>query len=116
VLLDLVDHALEIGIACTKAPREPVPTTPGNLLAVYDYVKLSDLTRDEHGFHAYTLLDRSRETRDLRLIAMSRRAVNDLDFHSVLQSVLCKCDIHVASKSYQRKCTSHVFDLAQWFL
>jgi hypothetical protein len=115
MLLDLLDHALEIGIACSKAPREPVPTTLGNLLAVYDYVKLSGLTRDKDGFHFQTLLDDSRETRDLRLIAMSRRAVNDLNFHSVPQSVLCKCDIHLASKSYQRKCTAHLFDLASWF-
>lgn len=29
VLLDLLDHAIEIGVACAKAPCEPVPTALG---------------------------------------------------------------------------------------
>jgi hypothetical protein len=88
VLLELLDHAIEIGIAGTKAPCEPVPTALGNPLAVSDHLELTGLTRRNHGFNVEALLDEGHETRDLGLVVLSRRAVNDLDLHSVLISLL----------------------------
>ena len=81
VLLELLDHVLEIGIAETKAPCEPVSTALGNHLAVSDNLELTGLPRRNDGFDAETLLDEGRETRDLGFVVLSRRAVNDLDLH-----------------------------------
>ena len=45
MLLDeLLDHAIEIGIAAAKAPCKPIPTPLGNLLAVRDNFELTGLT------------------------------------------------------------------------
>jgi hypothetical protein len=88
VLLDLLHHAIEVGIASTEHPCKLVPSAFGNLLAVYDHVELAGLAGDEDGFQAQPLLNSSRETRGFYLIAVSRRAVEDLDFHSVHQSIL----------------------------
>lgn len=52
VLLDeLLDHAIEIGIAGTKASCEPVPTALGNSLAVRYHLELAGLTRRNYGFN-----------------------------------------------------------------
>lgn len=88
-LLDLLDYALEIWISCAEASCNPIPAALGNLLTIYDHVELPSLARSKFGFHAHAFLDGSRETRDLRLIAVSRRAVNYFDFHIVLQSFGC---------------------------
>jgi hypothetical protein len=84
VLLELLDHALEIGIAGAKSPSDPVPTALCNPLAVSDHFELADATMRNHGFNAEALLDEGHETRDLGLVVLSGRAVNDLDLHSVL--------------------------------
>jgi hypothetical protein len=84
VLLELLDHAVEVGIAGAKAPCEPVPTALGNPLAVSDYLELPDLSRRSDSFNVQALLDEGHETRDLGLVVLSRRAVHDLDLHSVL--------------------------------
>jgi hypothetical protein len=81
VLRELLDHTFEIGIAGAKAPSEPVPTALGNLLAVSDHLELTGLTRRKDGFNAEALFDKGHETRDLDLVVLSRRAVNDLDLH-----------------------------------
>ena len=83
VLLEPLDHAIEIRIAGAKAPCKPVAATRGNLLAVSDHLELTGLTRHGHGIDAEALLDEGHETRDLILVVLSRRAVNDLDLHSV---------------------------------
>jgi hypothetical protein len=83
-LLELLDHAIEIGIAGAKAPCEPVSAALGNSLAVSNYLELSGLARGSHGFNTEALLDQGHETRDLSFVVLSRRAVNDLDLHSVL--------------------------------
>ncbi len=83
LLHELLDHAIEIGIAGAKAPCEPVPTPRGNLLAVRNHLELTGLTRRKDGFHVQALLDESHETRDLGLVVLSCRAVNDFDLHSV---------------------------------
>ena len=84
VFLELLDHALEIGITGAKAPGEPVPTALGNPLAVSDDLELTGLTRHGDSINVEALLDEGHETRDLGLVVLSRRTVNDLDLHSVL--------------------------------
>ena len=79
--LDLLDHAIEIGIAGAKAPCEPVPTALCNPLAVSDNLELTGLPRRNNGFNVEALLDEGRETRDLGSVVLSCRAVNDLDLH-----------------------------------
>jgi hypothetical protein len=81
VLRELLDHTFEIGIAGAKAPCEPVPTALGNPFAVSDHLELTGLTRGKDGFNAEALFDKGHETRDLGLVVLSRRAVNDLDLH-----------------------------------
>ena len=88
MLRELLDHTFEIGIAGAKAPCEPVPTALGNLLAVRDHLELAGLTRRKDGFNAEALFDEGHETRDLDLVVLSSRTVNDLDLHLVLQSDL----------------------------
>ena len=87
VLLEPLDHDIEIGIAGAKAPSEPVPAAFGDSLAVRDHLELTDPARSSHGLNAEALLDEGHETRDLGLIVLSRRAVHNLDLHSVLRSV-----------------------------
>jgi hypothetical protein len=81
VLRKLLDHTFEIGIADAKAPREPLAAALCNLLAVSDHLELTGLTRRKDGFNAEALFDEGHETRDLGLVVLSRRAVNDLDLH-----------------------------------
>jgi hypothetical protein len=52
VLLKLLDHAIEIGIAAAKAACEQIPAALGNLLAVRNYLELTRLTRRKDGFNA----------------------------------------------------------------
>ena len=86
VLLELPDHTIEIGVAAAKAPCEPVPPTLGNPLAVREHLELTRLTRCQDGFDAQALLDEGHETRNLDLVVLSSRAMNDFDLHSVLES------------------------------
>jgi len=84
VLLEPLDHAMEIGVAGAKAPREPVPAALRNPLAVGDHRELALLPRRKRGFNAEALPDEGHETRDLGFVVLSRRTVNDLDFHFLL--------------------------------
>jgi hypothetical protein len=81
VLLELLDHAVEVGVAGAKAPCEPVSTALGYPLAVSDNLELTVLTRRNDGFNVQAILNEGHETRDLGFIVLSRRAVNDLDLH-----------------------------------
>jgi len=99
VLLELLDHAIEIGIAGAKAPCELVSTALGYPLAVSDNLELTGLTRRNDGFNVEAILNEGHETRDLGFVVLSRRAVNDLDLHSVLQSASCS---HLAARSVRR--------------
>lgn len=81
-LPDLFDDAIEIRVASAKFTREPVPTPLRNPLAVRDHLELSGLTGGKDRLNAQALLDESHETRDLDLIVLSRRAVNDFNLHS----------------------------------
>ncbi len=83
-LLELVNHATEIGIAGAKFSRKPVSTALSNLLPVGNHLKLAGLARPIHGFNAEPLLDEGRETRDLGLVVVSGWTGNYLDLHSVL--------------------------------
>ena len=80
----MLDHTIEIRIAGSKSPREPISTALGNTLAVRDHLELRGLTRRNDGFDVQALLDEGRETRDLGIVVLSGRAVNDFDLHSVL--------------------------------
>jgi hypothetical protein len=82
----LLDQAIEIRVAGSKYPREPISTKLGNLLVFSDHVELTCLTRCNYGFNAQALLDEGRETRNLGIVVLSGRAVNDFDLHSVLQT------------------------------
>jgi len=82
----LLDQAIEIRVAGSKYPREPISTAFGNPLAVCDHLELTGLTRCNDDFNAQALLDEGRETRDLDLVVLSGRAMNDFDLHSVLQT------------------------------
>ena len=86
-LLELLDHAIEIGITGAKAPCEPVSAALGNPLAVSNHFELTGLARRRHGINVEALFDEGHETRDLGPVVLSRRAVNDLDLHSVPVSV-----------------------------
>jgi hypothetical protein len=88
VLLELLDQAIKIGVAGAEASREPVPTALGNHLAVREHLELTGLTRHKNGFKAQAIFDEGHETRDLYLVVLSPRAVNDFDLHSILQSAL----------------------------
>ena len=83
-LLELLDDILEIGITRAQAPREPVSTALGNPLPVRDHLELTGLAGDGHWINIQALLDQGHETRDLGIVVLSRRAMNDLDFHLVL--------------------------------
>lgn len=89
VLLELLDHAIEIGIAGAKASRQPVPAALSDPLAVREHVELTGVTRPTDGFNVQALLDEGHETRDFGVVVLSRRAVNDFNLHSVLQSASC---------------------------
>jgi hypothetical protein len=81
VLLELLDHTIEIGIASPKAPCEPVPTAFRNPFAVSNHLELTNLARRKDGVNIEALFDEGHETRDLGLVVLSCRAVNDLDPH-----------------------------------
>lgn len=84
----LLDDGLEIRVAGAKLACEPVPTALGNCLTVGDDVELTNLARPNDRFEAEPFLNEGRETRGLPFVAVSCRAVNNLDVHYVLQSIL----------------------------
>jgi hypothetical protein len=59
MLLKQLNHAIQIGIASAKPPREPVSTALGNRFAVRNYVKLTGLSGSNHGCNAEVLLMRA---------------------------------------------------------
>jgi len=56
-LLELIDQAIEIGIAGAKAPRKPVSPALGDPLTISDNLELTCLPRLKHGFNIQALLD-----------------------------------------------------------
>ena len=79
---ELLNHFLQIWITGPKAPREPVSPALGNPFAVRYHVKLASLARCAGRVNVQALLDQGHETRDLRAVVLSRRTVNDFDFHT----------------------------------
>jgi hypothetical protein len=53
----LIDQAIEIGIASTKAPRKPVSPALGYPLTISDNLELTCLSRLNDGFNIQALLD-----------------------------------------------------------
>lgn len=86
-MFELLDDGLEIRVTCAKLACEPIPTARRNCLTVGDDVELTDLARPNYRFEAEPLLNEGRETRGFPFVAVSCRAVNNLDFHCVLQSI-----------------------------
>jgi hypothetical protein len=80
-LFDLLDHAIEIGIARAKASCEPTPAALCNHLAVSNNLELTSLPSCNDGFNVEALLDEGHETRDLCLVVLSCRAMYDFDLH-----------------------------------
>ena len=93
MLLDLLDHTFEIGIAGAEDSCEPVATALGDRFAVGDHVELSDLAGLKDGFHAEALFDQGHETRDLGLVVVSGGAVDDFDLHWVSNVVCVECSL-----------------------
>ena len=86
LLLELLDHSIQIRIPRAKFAREPIPAALGNLLAVRNHLELTSLPRRKDGVNPQALLDEGHETRDLDLVVLSGGAVHDFHFHAVLQS------------------------------
>jgi len=84
--LQLIHHAIEIGIASAKASGEPVSTALGDGFAVGDHLELTGIAGRNHRVNAKPLLDQGHETRDLRFIVPSSGAGTYLYFH---------CDLHL---------------------
>jgi len=105
LFLELLDHTFEIRIASAKAPGEPVPTALGNPLAVSDHLELTGLTRRNDGFNVEALFDEGHETRDLGLVVLSRRAVNDLDLHLFSNLLRTATSVGSSSMGLQTKTT-----------
>jgi hypothetical protein len=80
-VLKLLDHTVWIWIAGAKAAGQPVPSAFSDPFAVRDNLELAGLPGDKDGFNVKALLDEGHETRDLGLVVLSCRAVNDLDLH-----------------------------------
>ena len=97
MLLELLDQAIKIGVAGAEASRQPVPAALGNHLAVREHRELTGLTRSKNGFNAQAILDEGHKTRDLYLVVLSRRAVNDFDLHFLYASLPGKFDIGVTT-------------------
>jgi hypothetical protein len=67
-------------------PRDSAILTLRDLFAIRHHIKLTSLPRHKHHIHIQAILDEAHETRDLYLVVLSRRAVNDFDLHCVLRS------------------------------
>lgn len=83
----LLDQPFEIGVAGAELSSEPVPTTSGKSLAVYDHVKLPRRSRSGQDLGTDLLLDEGHETRDPGFVVRSRGAVGNLDPHRSLRCV-----------------------------
>jgi hypothetical protein len=81
--LKLLDYAFEIGIAGAEAPGQPVSSAFDDLLAVSQNFELTSLPGRKDGFNVEALLDEGHEARDVSLVVLSCRAVNDLDLHGL---------------------------------
>src|SRR5215469_14455278 len=91
VLLDeQFDNTIQIGIAGAKGPRNEVPATVGDPLAVGEHIELTGLARGKDRVNVQALFDEGHETRDLGAVVLSRRTMNNFDFHSVLRSSSCR--------------------------
>jgi hypothetical protein len=88
VLLQFLDHSIQIRIPSPEAPRKPVSPSLRDLLPIRHNIKLTRLSRHKHYFHIQPILDQVHETRDLYLVILSRRAVNDFNLHHILRSGL----------------------------
>jgi hypothetical protein len=74
-------HKREIGIAGAKTTRKPVSSALGDPLTVRNYIELAALPGRKNDFNVQLFFDERHETRDLCPVVLSRRAVNDFDFH-----------------------------------
>jgi len=56
-LLELLDHAIEVGISGAETPCQPVSAALSDPLAVSDNFELTGLPRSKDGFKIEALLD-----------------------------------------------------------
>jgi hypothetical protein len=84
-LLQLVNHAIQIRIACAKASGKPVAAALCNHLTIGQHCKLAGFAGYNHGIDSEPFFNQGRETRDLGFIVSSRRAGTYLNFHCVLR-------------------------------
>jgi hypothetical protein len=100
VFLKQFEHAIEIGIAGAKTPRQPVPTALCNPLAVRNNRELAGLAGRNDSVNIQALLDEGHETRDLGFVVLSRRTVNDFDLQFTLSSASRGTVGSIGSSSY----------------
>lgn len=84
---DLVDDGVEVGVAGAEFAGDEIAAASGDFFAVDDDVELAGATGRANGIDAEALLDKGRETRDLRAVVVSRGAVNNFDFHGALLAI-----------------------------
>jgi len=95
----LLEDAVQVGIASTKASCKPVSAPFSNSFAVSDDLELPGLTGDPRGFNTQALSDEGRETRGFGSIVLSSWAVNDLDCHFFLLGLHEQADCHLPDYS-----------------
>jgi hypothetical protein len=86
-LLQLINHAIQIGIACAKASGEPVAAAFYNWLSISQHRKLAGFARCNYGINSEPFLNHGCETRSFGFVALSRRAGTYFYFHPFLQIV-----------------------------
>lgn len=77
---DLHEDGAEIWVAGAELAGDEIAAARGDLFAVDKHVKLTCVTSCADGIDAEAFFDECRETRDLRVVVVSRGAMNDFDF------------------------------------
>lgn len=77
------DYILKVRVACAELPGEPVASTGNDRFPVDEHIELAGFSGLLDSFDLKLLLDKGCETRSLGLVALSRRAVVNLDIHLV---------------------------------
>lgn len=80
---ELLNDGVQVRVARAKASRQPISATLCDPLTVSENFELPCFPRPNHGFDSEPISDHGREPRDLGSIAVSCRALNDLDCHAL---------------------------------
>ena len=79
--LQLVNHTIEIRVACAKAPGGPIAAALCDCFTIGQHRKLTGFAGRYHGIDSEPLFNHGHETRDLSFVVSSSRAGTYLDFH-----------------------------------